>query len=210
MRLNAIKPAAGAKHARKRLGRGIGSGTGKTAGRGHKGQKARSGGFHKVGFEGGQMPLQRRLPKRGFFSLKEGLTAEVRLSSLNKAQGDAFDLAVLKQVGIVPRSALAAKVILAGKIERAVKLKGLLTTKGAKAAIEAAGGAVELPAAPAPTPKAAAKIQAAVAKKAAVAAKAAAAAETAPAAKAPGAKAPAEKAPAAKAPKAKAPPAPKG
>jgi large subunit ribosomal protein L15 len=143
MRLNSIKPAAGAKHARKRLGRGIGSGTGKTAGRGHKGQKARSGGFHKVGFEGGQMPLQRRLPKRGFVSPKEGLTAEVRLSSLNKAAGDAFDLAGLKQAGIVPRHALAAKVILAGKIERAVKLKGVLATKGARAAIEAAGGAVE-------------------------------------------------------------------
>jgi large subunit ribosomal protein L15 len=143
MRLNSIKPAAGAKHARKRLGRGIGSGTGKTAGRGHKGQKARSGGFHKVGFEGGQMPLQRRLPKRGFVSLKEGLTAQVRLSSLNKAVGDAFDLAGLKQAGIVPRSALAAKVILTGKIERAIKLKGVAATKGAKAAIEAAGGAVE-------------------------------------------------------------------
>jgi large subunit ribosomal protein L15 len=201
MRLNSIKPAAGAKHARKRLGRGIGSGTGKTAGRGHKGQKARSGGFHKVGFEGGQMPLQRRLPKRGFVSLKEGLTAEVRLSSLNKAAGDAFDLAGLKQAGIVPRSALAAKVILAGKIERAVKLTGVLATKGARAAIEGAGGTVELPAAPATTPKAAAKIQAVVARKAAVAAKtAAAAAETAAAAKAP----------AAKAPKAKAPQAPKG
>jgi large subunit ribosomal protein L15 len=201
MRLNSIKPAAGATHARKRLGRGIGSGTGKTAGRGHKGQKARSGGFHKVGFEGGQMPLQRRLPKRGFVSLKEGLTAEVRLSSLNKAAGDAFDLDGLKQAGIVPRSALAAKVILAGKIERAVKLTGVLATKGARAAIEGAGGTVELPAAPATTPKAAARIQAVVAKKAAVAAKtAAAAAETAAAAKAP----------AAKAPKAKAPQAPKG
>jgi large subunit ribosomal protein L15 len=203
MRLNSIKPAAGAKHASKRLGRGIGSGTGKTAGRGHKGQKARSGGFHKVGFEGGQMPLQRRLPKRGFVSPKEGLTAEVRLSSLNRAKGDAFDLAALKQAGIVARGALAAKVILAGKIERAVKLTGLLATKGAKAAIEAAGGAVELPAAPAPTPKAAAKIQAAIAKKAAVASKAAAEA-------APAEKTSAEKTPAAKAPKAKAPPAPKG
>jgi large subunit ribosomal protein L15 len=215
MRLNSIKPAAGAKHARKRLGRGIGSGTGKTAGRGHKGQKARSGGFHKVGFEGGQMPLQRRLPKRGFVSPKEGLTAEVRLSSLNTAQGSAFDLAALKQAGIVPRSALAAKVILAGKIERAVNLKGVLASKGAKAAIEGAGGTVELPAAPAVTPKAAAKIQAVVAKKAAVAAKVAAAAtEAAPAAKAPAAKASAaEKAPAAKAtkaPKAKGSPAPKG
>ena len=202
MRLNSIKPAAGAKHARKRLGRGIGSGTGKTAGRGHKGQKARSGGFHKVGFEGGQMPIQRRLPKRGFVSPKEGLTAEVRLSSLNQVAGDAFDLDGLKQAGVVPRSALAAKVILAGKIERAVKLTGVLATKGARAAIEGAGGTVELPAAPATTPKAAARIQAVVAKKAAVAAKtAAAAAETAAAAKAPAAKAP-------KAPKA--PQAPKG
>jgi large subunit ribosomal protein L15 len=206
MRLNSIKPAAGAKHARKRLGRGIGSGTGKTAGRGHKGQKARSGGFHKVGFEGGQMPLQRRLPKRGFFSLKRELTAEVRLSSLNQAQGDTFDLAALKQAGIVPRGALVAKVILAGKIERAVKLTGVLATKGARAAIEMAGGTVELPAVPATTPKAAAKIQAAVAKKAAVAAKAAAAA----AGTAPAEKTSTAKAPAAKAPKAKAPPAPKG
>ena len=105
MRLNTIKPAAGAKHARKRVGRGIGSGTGKTAGRGHKGQKARSGGFHKVGFEGGQMPLQRRLPKRGFVSLSEGLTAEVRLSALDKLDGSAFDLAALKQAGVVPHQA---------------------------------------------------------------------------------------------------------
>ncbi len=114
MRLNTIKPAAGAKHARKRVGRGIGSGHGKTGGRGHKGQKARAGGFHKVGFEGGQMPLQRRLPKRGFLSLTQGLTAEVRLSAFNSLPGDAFDLASLKATGIVPRDALAAKVILAG------------------------------------------------------------------------------------------------
>jgi large subunit ribosomal protein L15 len=143
MRLNSVKPAAGAKHARKRLGRGIGSGTGKTAGRGHKGQKARSGGFHKVGFEGGQMPLQRRLPKRGFVSLTAGQSAEVRLSALNRLTGDAFDLDGLKAAGVVPRNALVAKVILAGKIERAVKLKGVLATKGARAAIEAAGGAIE-------------------------------------------------------------------
>jgi len=146
MRLNTIKPAAGAKHARKRVGRGIGSGTGKTAGRGHKGQKARSGGYHKVGFEGGQMPLQRRLPKRGFVSLSEGLTAEVRLSTLDKLDGSAFDLAALKTAGVVAHQVLAAKVILAGKISRAVTLSGLRTTKGARAAIEAAGGKVEEPA----------------------------------------------------------------
>jgi large subunit ribosomal protein L15 len=143
MRLNTIKPAAGSKHARKRVGRGIGSGHGKTAGRGHKGQKARAGGFHKVGFEGGQMPLQRRLPKRGFVSLSAGLTAEVRLSALDKLDGSAFDLAGLKAAGVVPRQALAAKVILAGKIGRAVKLSGVRATKGARAAIEAAGGSIE-------------------------------------------------------------------
>jgi large subunit ribosomal protein L15 len=145
MRLNSIKPAAGAKHARKRVGRGIGSGHGKTAGRGHKGQKARSGGFHKLGFEGGQMPLQRRLPKRGFVSLTAGLTAEVRLSALAKVSGE-VDLNGLKQAGVVPRDALGAKVILAGKIERAVKLtEGVNATKGARAAIEAAGGSVAAP-----------------------------------------------------------------
>jgi large subunit ribosomal protein L15 len=143
MRLNTIKPASGAKHARKRVGRGIGSGTGKTAGRGHKGQKARAGGYHKVGFEGGQMPLQRRLPKRGFVSMSEGLTAEVRLSELNAMDAKAIDLAALKAAGIVGRAVVAAKVILAGKIERAVALKGVLATKGARAAIEAAGGSVE-------------------------------------------------------------------
>jgi large subunit ribosomal protein L15 len=146
MRLNSIKPAAGAKHARKRVGRGIGSGHGKTAGRGHKGQKARSGGFHKLGFEGGQMPLQRRLPKRGFVSLTAGLTAEVRLSALGKVSGEVVDLDGLKQARVVPRDALGAKVILAGKIERPVKLaKGVAATKGARAAIEAAGGSVETP-----------------------------------------------------------------
>jgi large subunit ribosomal protein L15 len=142
MRLNTIKPAAGSKHASKRVGRGIGSGHGKTAGRGHKGQKARSGGYHKVGFEGGQMPLQRRLPKRGFVSYSEGLSAEVRLSQLNALKGDTFDLASLKEAGVVPRTAERAKVILAGKIERAVKLQGVKATKGARAAIEAAGGTV--------------------------------------------------------------------
>jgi large subunit ribosomal protein L15 len=146
MRLNSIKPAAGAKHARKRVGRGIGSGHGKTAGRGHKGQKARSGGFHKLGFEGGQMPLQRRLPKRGFVSLSAGFTAEVRLSELNRMSGETVDLDLLKQARVVPRDALGAKVILAGKIERAVKLmKNVNATKGARAAIEAAGGSVEAP-----------------------------------------------------------------
>jgi large subunit ribosomal protein L15 len=142
MRLNTIKPAKGATHASKRVGRGIGSGHGKTAGRGHKGQKARSGGYHKVGFEGGQMPLQRRLPKRGFVSYSEGLSAEVRLSQLNALKGDTIDLASLKEAGVVPRGTLQAKVILAGKIERAVKLQGIKATKGARAAIEAAGGSI--------------------------------------------------------------------
>jgi len=142
MRLNTIKPAAGANRGRKRLGRGIGSGHGKTAGRGHKGQRARSGGYHKVGFEGGQMPLQRRLPKRGFDSLAAAQTAEVRLSQLNGIKVDTIDLEALKEAGIVPRRAQKAKVILAGKIERPVKVKGVLATKGARAAIEAAGGAV--------------------------------------------------------------------
>jgi large subunit ribosomal protein L15 len=142
MRLNTLKPAAGAKSARKRVGRGIGGGHGKTAGRGHKGQKARAGGFHKVGFEGGQMPLQRRLPKRGFVSLTRDRTAEVRLHELNALEGP-IDLVALKAAGIVPRRALAAKVILAGKVERAVELKGVAATKGARAAIEAAGGRVE-------------------------------------------------------------------
>ena len=143
MRLNQIKPAAGSKHARKRVGRGIGSGSGKTAGRGHKGQKARSGGFHKVGFEGGQMPLHRRLPKRGFVSLTKGDTVEVRLSSLDKLPVDDIDILVLKQAGVVPNAALSAKVILNGEIKRKVKLRGLLVTKGARAAIEKAGGSVE-------------------------------------------------------------------
>jgi large subunit ribosomal protein L15 len=143
MRLNQIKPAAGSKHAKKRVGRGIGSGLGKTAGRGHKGQKARSGGFHKVGFEGGQMPLHRRLPKRGFISLTAGETYEVRLSAIEKLSADEVDILVLKQSGVVPQAARAAKVILAGDIKRKVKLRGLLVTKGARAAIEKAGGSVE-------------------------------------------------------------------
>ena len=144
MQLNKMKPAAGAKHSKKRVGRGIGCGLGKTAGRGHKGQKARAGGFHKVGFEGGQMPLQRRLPKRGFVSPLEGDTAEVRLSDLQKLKGDVVDLAALKAAGVVPHLALRAKVILSGEIKRKVALKGLGISKGARAAIEAAGGSVEL------------------------------------------------------------------
>jgi len=145
MKLNEIKPAPGSTHYKKRVGRGFGS-HGKTAGRGHKGQKARSGGFHKIGFEGGQMPLQRRLPKRGFTSHKKDETAEVRLSDLQKIQADTIDLAVLKQAGVVPQPALRAKVILAGELKRKVALKGLAVSKGARAAIEAAGGNVELPA----------------------------------------------------------------
>ncbi|KZE30238.1 LSU ribosomal protein L15P [Crenobacter luteus] len=140
MELNTIKPAAGSTHAKRRVGRGIGSGLGKTGGRGHKGQKSRAGGFHKVGFEGGQMPLQRRLPKRGFKSLTAGKTAEVRLSELNLLPVDEIDLLVLKQAGVVPAGADVAKVILSGKVERALKLRGISATAGARAAIEAAGG----------------------------------------------------------------------
>ena len=142
MQLNTIKPAEGAKHAKKRVGRGIGSGLGKTCGRGHKGQKSRSGGFHKVGFEGGQMPLQRRLPKRGFNSLTRARNYEVRLTDLDRLPVDEIDLLALQAAGIVPGDALAAKVILSGAITRKVALKGLGVTKGAKAAIEAAGGSV--------------------------------------------------------------------
>ena len=137
MRLNTIKPAEGSNKARRRVGRGIGSGLGKTAGRGHKGQKSRSGGFHKTGFEGGQMPLQRRLPKRGFVSTTRDDTAEVRMSDLAKLPVTDIDLLALRAAGLVPARAKAAKVIKTGKIEKAVKL-----TKGAKAAIEAAGGSV--------------------------------------------------------------------
>jgi large subunit ribosomal protein L15 len=142
MRLNNLKPADGAKHAAKRVGRGIGSGLGKTAGRGHKGQKSRAGGFHKVGFEGGQMPLQRRLPKRGFVSLTAGKNAEVRLSELEKLPVDDIDLLTLMQAGIVPAGSLSAKVILSGKLTRKVNLKGVGATKGARTAIEAVGGSV--------------------------------------------------------------------
>jgi large subunit ribosomal protein L15 len=143
MKLNSIKPADGATFSRRRVGRGIGSGFGKTAGRGHKGQKSRAGGFHKVGFEGGQMPLQRRLPKRGFASLTRGDTAEVKLSALDKLPVDTIDINVLKQAGVVPKTVLAAKVILSGNVNRAIKLQGILVTKGAKAAIETLGGSVE-------------------------------------------------------------------
>jgi len=142
MQLNHIKPEEGSTHAKRRVGRGIGSGLGKTAGRGHKGQKSRAGGFHKVGFEGGQMPLQRRLPKRGFVSLTRNDTAQVRLSDLEKLPVDTIDLLVLKQAGVVSANALTAKVILSGEITRAVKLQGLLLTKGARAAVEAAGGSI--------------------------------------------------------------------
>ena len=142
MRLNTMKPAAGSRKARRRVGRGIGSGLGKTAGRGHKGQKARSGGFHKVGFEGGQMPLQRRLPKRGFVSRSRDDVAEVRLSDLARLPIDEIDLLALKAAGVVPSSAKSAKVIRTGKLERAVKLTGIAATQGAKAAIEAAGGSI--------------------------------------------------------------------
>ena len=142
MEINTIKPADGSKKARRRVGRGIGSGLGKTAGRGHKGQKSRAGGFHKVGFEGGQMPLQRRLPKRGFVSLTRDDTAQVRLSDLQKLPVDNIDILALKQAGVVHANALTAKVILSGEITRAVKLQGLLATKGARTAIEAAGGSI--------------------------------------------------------------------
>ena len=142
MQLNQIKPEAGSKHAKRRVGRGIGSGLGKTAGRGHKGQKSRAGGFHKVGFEGGQMPMQRRLPKRGFVSLTRNDIAQVRLSDLEKLPVDTIDLLVLKQAGVISANALTAKVILSGEITRAVKLQGLLLTKGARAAVEAAGGSI--------------------------------------------------------------------
>jgi len=142
MRLNNLKPAAGAKHNSKRLGRGIGSGLGKTAGRGHKGQRSRAGGFHKVGFEGGQMPLQRRLPKRGFVSLTAAKNVEVRLSDLEKMPVEDVDMLTLMQAGVVPVGSLSAKVILSGKLTRKINLKGVGATKGARAAIEAAGGSV--------------------------------------------------------------------
>jgi large subunit ribosomal protein L15 len=152
MDLNTLKPGAGSKHSRKRVGRGIGSGTGKTAGRGHKGQRARSGGFHKVGFEGGQMPLQRRLPKRGFNSPTREDTAEVRLSDLDRIKADNIDLALLKAAGVVPEPAKGAKVIVSGKLTRKIVLTGIAVSKGARAAIEAAGGSTDAPV-PQPRPR---------------------------------------------------------
>ena len=143
MRLNTIAPAEGSKHPKRRVGRGIGSGLGKTAGRGHKGQKSRSGGFHKVGFEGGQMPLHRRLPKRGFKAPFAHFNAEVRLSDLQRLPIDDIDLLALKQAGIVAELTRSAKVIKSGELSRKVNLRGLGVTAGAKAAIEAAGGSVE-------------------------------------------------------------------
>jgi large subunit ribosomal protein L15 len=142
MELNSIAPAAGSKKSRRRVGRGIGSGLGKTAGRGHKGQKSRSGGYHKVGFEGGQMPLQRRLPKRGFKSHKLPFNAEVTLTALEQLGVADVDLLVLKQAGLVGQLIKVAKVIKSGSLTKAVKLNGIGATAGAKAAIEAAGGSV--------------------------------------------------------------------
>ena len=143
MQLNTLQPAVGSKSARHRVGRGVGSGWGKTAGRGHKGQKSRAGGFHKVGFEGGQMPLHRRLPKRGFTSLTRRFCEAVRLNELQGLSVEEIDLSVLKAANIVSARALSARVILSGEISRKVVLRGLSATKGAKAAIEAAGGSVE-------------------------------------------------------------------
>jgi large subunit ribosomal protein L15 len=142
MELNNIQPADGAKHYKRRVGRGIGSGLGKTSGRGHKGQKSRTGGFHKVGFEGGQMPLQRRLPKRGFKSLAAPFKAEIRLSQLDSLPIAEIDMLALKQAGMIPELAKVVRVILSGSITKKVTLTGLIVTKGAKAAIEAAGGSV--------------------------------------------------------------------
>jgi large subunit ribosomal protein L15 len=143
MRLNTLQPAPGSRPERKRVGRGVGSGFGKTAGRGHKGQKSRAGGFHKVGFEGGQMPLQRRLPKTGFRSLRARFTDEVRLHELGKVGAQVIDLPALRAAGVVGQHIRRVRVIASGKIERAVSLRGLEVTKGARAAIEAAGGRIE-------------------------------------------------------------------
>lgn len=142
MELNSIKPASGAKHAKRRVGRGIGSGLGKTAGRGHKGQKSRSGGYHKVGFEGGQMPLQRRLPKRGFKSQSLKYNTEITLSELQALGASEVDVLTLKQAGLVPQLAKVVKVIKSGELSAKVVLKGIGATAGAKAAIEAAGGSI--------------------------------------------------------------------
>lgn len=143
MFLNTIQPAEGAAHSARRVGRGIGSGLGKTAGRGHKGQKSRAGGFHKVGFEGGQMPLQRRLPKRGFNSMTAKFNAQITLDELNTVAVSEVDILTLKQVGLVPANVGVVKVIASGSLSKSVSLKGIKATKGAKAAIEAAGGKVD-------------------------------------------------------------------
>ncbi|MDG4550560.1 MAG: 50S ribosomal protein L15 [Candidatus Contendobacter sp.] len=143
MRLNTLKPAPGSRPNKQRVGRGIGSGLGKTGGRGHKGQHARAGGYHKVGFEGGQMPLQRRLPKRGFRSMTAKHTAEVRLHDLARLSADIIDLAALKAANVVPIFAKKAKVILSGKLEKPVTLRGLALTKGAREAVLAAGGTIQ-------------------------------------------------------------------
>jgi len=143
MRINTIKPAPGAKRPRSRVGRGASAGQGKTCGRGVKGQRARKGGYHKVGFEGGQMPLQRRMPKVGFRSAMKATRAEVRLDELAKVNAEIIDLAALKAANVVPAQTEVAKVVLSGEIKKAVTLKGVGATKGAKAAIEAAGGRIE-------------------------------------------------------------------
>ena len=143
MRLNTLKPAAGSRKNGKRVGRGIGSGLGKTGGRGHKGQKSRSGGFHKVGFEGGQMPLQRRLPKVGFISRKSRFVDEVRLHELGKVDAAVVDLDTLKQANLVSRHVRTVKVIASGSIDKAVTVRGMKVTRGARTAIEAAGGKIE-------------------------------------------------------------------
>ena len=179
MKLNSLKPAPGSKSDRHRVARGVGSGWGKTAGRGHKGQKARSGGFHKVGFEGGQMPLHRRLPKRGFHSPTREDVAEVRTSELQGLSIAEIDLAALQDAGIVSRKALAAKVILSGKLERKVALKEIQVSKGARSMIEAAGGTIAITPKPEPDPNKKDR-KAKKAEKAAKAAQAAAKAEEAP------------------------------
>ena len=143
MHLNTIRPAAGAKKTRKRVGRGIGCGSGKTCGRGHKGQRSRSGGYHKVGFEGGQMPLQRRLPKGGFHSRKSPYYDEIRLHELNSVEETSVDIATLKKAGLLRHDVKVVKVIASGEISRAVTTKGLRVSKGARTAIEAAGGKIE-------------------------------------------------------------------
>jgi large subunit ribosomal protein L15 len=168
MRLNNLKPPAGSKSARHRVGRGIGSGWGKTAGRGHKGQKSRAGGYHKIGFEGGQMPLHRRLPKRGFTSMWRRYVDVVRLSDLQRIAADEIDLMVLKQAGVISARALDARVIKSGELSRKVALRGIGVSKGARAAIEAAGGSVAEPAVTPDSAKKAAAKKAALDKAAAI------------------------------------------